>query len=575
MTPLKLFSSGIEHASFVTSYEILKKTWNVISSSYEDIVSNVGVGLCWNVYKEQSSDLTIIAFEATSDCSNLKSGLVLSSDLKGRNFLQFEFLCSKSNPFFSLNSEAVSLFCDNFQKLDQLISEILSKNPVTPLIVTGKGLGGSIASLFTISLLDNIGSTKNRPLCVTFGSPLVGDKKLQQAISRSSYWNSCFLNIVSCKDPLPRLFIANHVPFGTFLFCSDSDSTCFENPDSNLEIILTLSKVHDQNQGFLSDEYGNIVEKLRRNAVFKDSSIPAGDRTRSDSLVIGISLQLHALGLTSQILKEHNIDINVLETKIKKLEERFILLKRISFDPSKKLNQMKGHVAQLEWYKKETKNRDIGYYDSYKNMNSPFDHDVVEFHKKLTNYWEKMVEEVEMKPQKEGAAFRTRWIYAGTTYRRMVEPLAIAQYYKEGGRDYVNEKRSKHFKNLEEWLKEGSKKAKIELNSTSRKTVEVILTIDSCFWAHVEEAILACRELKEVKDKDEVVKKLVEFEDYVYGLLKDYAVSPEIFLRQSSFMSWWKDYRAIKGFSYSSKLADFMNDFGKVKQYVLGAYNFP
>jgi len=105
--------------------------------------------------------------------------------------------------------------------------------------------------------------------------------------------------------------------------------------------------------------------------------------------------------------------------------------------------------------------------------------------------------------------------------------------------------------------------------------VEVILTIDSCFWAHVEEAILACKELNEVKDKEEVLNKLVEFEDYVYGLLKDYAVSPEIFLRQSSYMSWWKDYKAIKGSSYTSKLANFMNDAGKIKLYGLGAYDFP
>jgi len=173
---------------------------------------------------------------------------------------------------------------------------------LTPLIVTGKGLGGSIASLFTISL-DNIGSAKNRPLCITFGSPLIGDKKLQQAISHSSNWNSCFIHVVSCKDPLPRLFITNYMPFGTFLFCSDLDSTCFENPDSNLEILITLSKVHGQNQGFDSAEYGNIVEKLRRKAIFKDSSLLAGDRNDSDSLAIGISLQLQqTLGLTPLIL---------------------------------------------------------------------------------------------------------------------------------------------------------------------------------------------------------------------------------------------------------------------------------
>jgi hypothetical protein len=120
------FSSGIEFSSFVTSYQILKKTWNVISSSYEDIVSNFGVGLCWNVYKEQSSDLTIIAFDVISDSFNLQSDLVSSSDLKVKNFLQFEFLCSKSNPSFSLNKTAVSLFCENLHKLDQLKSKVLT-----------------------------------------------------------------------------------------------------------------------------------------------------------------------------------------------------------------------------------------------------------------------------------------------------------------------------------------------------------------------------------------------------------------------------------------------------------------
>jgi len=167
--------------------------------------------------------------------------------------------------------------------------QILGTNPVTPLIVTGKGLGGSIASLFTISLLDKIGSTKNRPLCITFGSPLVGDRKLQQAISRSSNWNSCFIHVVSCNDSLPRLFITNYMPFGIFLFCSDSDSTCFENPTSSLDMIVTLSsKMGGQNKGFKLDEYGNIVENLRRKSIFKDVSTSAEDRTDPDSFVVNI-----------------------------------------------------------------------------------------------------------------------------------------------------------------------------------------------------------------------------------------------------------------------------------------------
>ncbi|WJX37089.1 hypothetical protein P8452_24898 [Trifolium repens] len=576
----QLFCGGIELASLVTSSRILCKSWSVISleSDNEDIVSNDGVGLSWKVDREHGSDLTVIAFKATlDDSSNVQADFISSSDLKEDNFLVFDFLCSRKYPIFSFNRTAVSLFRENYQELDRLKSQINNSNPRTPLIVTGHGLGGSIASLFVISLLHNIGSRNSRPLCITFGSPLVGDRRLQQTISRSSIWNSCFIHVVSHKDPLPRLFITNrtstYMPFGTFIMCSDA--TSFENPDSILEILVELASVHDKNQELESVDYENIVKSLYLKATYIDFSTQAENMTDPDSLTTGIRLQLQALGLTPHMQQQENIDINTLETKLKELEKSFILQKTTLFDPSKKLNDMKVYMAQLEWYKKKTKNLQLGYYDSYKNMNTPFDHDVVHFHKMLTIYWEKMVEEVEMKPQKEGAAFRNRWLYGGTTYRRMVEPLAIADYYRDGGKDYVGKKRSKHFKQLEDWLMEDSKNAASDINSTHRKNVEAILTIDSCFWAHVEEALLLCRELKAIKEKEEILKKLVEFEEYVYRLLKDYAVSPDIFVAQSSYIHWWNEYKKIKGSSYISSLVNFMNDDTNLKQYAIGAYDFP
>ncbi|CAL5195654.1 unnamed protein product [Lathyrus oleraceus] len=104
MTQLKLFSSGIEHASFATSYKILKKTWNVISSShdYEGIVSNVGVGLCWKVFKEQRSDLTIIAFEATSDSSNLHSDYVSATKTWNHHLIMMLFIFINISQFIGI-----------------------------------------------------------------------------------------------------------------------------------------------------------------------------------------------------------------------------------------------------------------------------------------------------------------------------------------------------------------------------------------------------------------------------------------------------------------------------------------
>ncbi|KAK7381367.1 hypothetical protein VNO78_34005 [Psophocarpus tetragonolobus] len=603
MTQSALFSSGFELASFVKSSVLLRKSWDVIKSLHAGIVSNVGEGLSWKVHKDPNSGLTIIAFEVVQDSSNLHENLVSSNALGEKIFNHFKFLCTKKALDFSIDGTAISLLDKNYDQLHQLKSEIESYHR---LIVTGHGLGGPIASLFTLSLYDRNDEKKNSPekkkddkkkplLCITFGSPLVGDKKFQEAISRSSTWSSSFLHVVSYEDPVSKRLnreTTGYMPFGTFLFCSDTNSTCFENPDSVLELLMNL--INDQNHGSHPVDYGNIVDYLYRKAICKDFTPREKDLSNSNSLHASIYLQLEALGLTTDMPQQQpqNTDINALVTTLEKLEHKLVLQKRPKIDPSKKLNIMKINMAQLESYKMNSKIRNIGYYDCYKNMNMPSDSDAVLYHKNLTKYWEEMVEQVDIKPQKEGAAFRTRWLYGGTNYRRMVEPLAIAQYYNEGGKDYMTDQsRSKHFVQLEEWLKEEAEKATSESNSADKsnvkpnsksekkKNVESILTFDSCFWAHVEEALLSCKLLEDVQSsvtqKEEATRELLKFEKYVYGLLMKYEVSSEIFLKQSSYMIWWYWYEAIKGTSYNSALKDFMSNSNNYNvQYVEGTYNF-
>ncbi|BAU01074.1 hypothetical protein LR48_Vigan10g270100 [Vigna angularis] len=570
MSLTQSFSSGIVQAPFVTSSHLLLKTWGVISSRDEDVVPHVGRGLVWKVWKE--SELTIVVFEVKNDFDPQQK-LVSSSFLKEKNnFHRFEFLCTKKIPELSVNGSAVSLFIDNLEKLDELKSEINSSHP---LIVTGHGVGGAIASLFTVLLLESIGSGKKRPLCITFGSPLIGDKKLQEAISRSSTWSSCFLHVVSCNDSLPKKLNSqsvDYMPFGTFLFCSDTGATCFGKPEFVLELLV--SSINDQSQGFEVADYGKLVENLNRKAICKDFSVQGMNLTHSTSLNASIRLQLcAALGLTSEMqqLQHQNIDINALVIKLEKLENKF-MFQKMKFDPSKKLNVMKIDMAKLEWYKKHCKSQDNGYYDCFKKGVSTIDQDAVQWQKNLRNYWIDMVEEAEMKPQTEAAAFRTRWLFAGTNYRRMVEPLDIAKYYENGLRkDYEAKGRSRHYVVLEKWLEE-VKKEKSDSKGKTKKNVELILTFDSCFWAKLEEALLLCGQLDNLKENVEAKGKLLEFENYVYESLKKYEVSPEIFLKGSSYMTWWNKY---KRFADNHRLASFMSNRQHFDRYTEGDYFFP
>jgi hypothetical protein len=74
--------------------------------------------------------------------------------------------------------------------------------------------------------------------------------------------------------------------------------------------------------------------------------------------------------------QQQKIDI-ALEKKMNTLEKNFISQKRQKFDPSRKLNLVKIDMALFEWYKKDSKSRNIGYYDSYKNMSLASDHNAV------------------------------------------------------------------------------------------------------------------------------------------------------------------------------------------------------
>nr|XP_048327592.1 senescence-associated carboxylesterase 101-like [Ziziphus jujuba var. spinosa] len=532
---MTLFSNGSETANLVVSSGLLQQLWAANSNLLEN--GDPNESLRCKIYPQQNYN--ILAF-ATSP--------------------------------WTLDGDEADLFCQ------------VPKN--IPLIITGHSLGGSIASLFTLWMLDNMDLSKTkRPLCITFGSPLVGDSSLQKAIFQSQTWNSCFLHVVSNQDPVPRIFLHHnpvhqtgaYKPFGTFLICSESGCACFGHPDSILELLPASASYGVQNryphEALVINHYQEMVEKLNGRTICRNATEPVDwdrgvlrDNLAEKPFDTGIYKQIKAI-LTGPPKKK--IDI---QTLIK--QEKDIIAKKKASDLSTELNDMKINMVQLEWYKKFCKDEKTGYYDTYKNKKYEWDINVQEFKKKLTNYWIDKVKEAESKPQKEGASLRTRWLGAGTNYRRMVEPLDIAEYYKENKLNYETQGRSRHYIRLEEWLKEENN-SESNQNNSKKENVASILTIDSCFWAKVEEAIVLCNLLKtENFGVEQKKNKLKEFEKYLWGLLKNYQVSSEIFLRGSSFMKWWEDYKKTMEGSSTSQLHHFMNS-RAYEEYAKGTWSPP
>ena len=142
------------------------------------------------------------------------------------------------------------------------------------LIITGNSLGGSVATLFTLSLLEKFNFSKTEgPLCITFGSPLIGEENLQEAISKYAAWNSRFLHVVSNQDLVPRVLINGYQPFGTFLFCSKLGCSCFEDHQTILELLTATNSgtLENEDPNKVFESYGTFVKDLNRKVICKDT----------------------------------------------------------------------------------------------------------------------------------------------------------------------------------------------------------------------------------------------------------------------------------------------------------------
>ncbi|XP_076931994.1 senescence-associated carboxylesterase 101-like [Bidens hawaiensis] len=539
------FSSEVELGKFLGSIDVIPDAYRAISemnSVYELSTTRSGNN--------------ILAFKCSSDYTArfLSGGIDLVSS---EGLPVVDFISTKLNPSFSVNEAAVELF----QHLGEDLKELENKHKNTSLIITGSGLGGYLAILSTLRLhhaidveeSNSFNKKTKRPICITFGSPVIGDASFQGAIAERPQWKSRFLNVVAKEDPVASFFSSNtpYRPFGTYLFCTESGGyTTFEDQDS---ILLVLDAMRLWNACNLQIyDYANVWSSVRKKVLYRGLSEP--NEFNLNSLRAGITLQLKEAGVLNDITDD---EIGEMEKKQTKMITR---KKMVNANvATKKLNDTKICLTYMEWYMKTRKTQG-GYYDAYKNPTNDIEkrscQEVRKIRGTLNAFWKKTVEEKDQIPQKEGTNLRKRWLYGGTTYRRMVEPLDIAEYYRMGKHNYM-ESRSDHYKLLEKWSDEDKKNSKL---SDGKRYRAASLTEDSCFWAHVEEAFISLRDITyEWKASVNIEQKLVEFEAYVMREINNYSVSPDIFLEGSSFMKWWDEYKAHKGNVYASEFAQYMN----------------
>jgi hypothetical protein len=252
---------------------------------------------------------------------------------------------------------------------------------------------------------------------------------------------------------------------------------------------------------------------------------------------MGISLQLEAIGVGAQsdhaqlALQRAGETENKYNTNVEKL--------------AIELSQKQSTMAELEWYKERCeKDGGIGYYDTFKNQIERKDVGGADTRRvKLAEFWDNIIRRWEGHELPSDFESQNKWINAGNTYRRLVEPLDIAHYYRTNGNgNYLSDGRPNRHKVLQKWM-EAKEKTRSSRGQRPR-TKRASLTPDSCFWAYVEEAWKDLENLKQGQHQS--LQKLEKFEEDVTKMENALSISPDVFLEESSFMIWWEEWKEYK-----------------------------
>ncbi|KAH9304201.1 hypothetical protein KI387_008605 [Taxus chinensis] len=628
-----LFTVGHQTANVFASSGILHNAWEAVQgASIENMfVLKSYEGVPYAIFSSPCVEDFIVRDSKYGECKIQDENRAFSSCLKGND----------DKPAL-VHKGALRRFLHILENSDfkTQMQRLINQKKEQAVVFVGHSMGGAVAALAMIWFLEKR-ARQISPLCITFGSPLVGDDRLGEAISRED-WSGKFCHVVSMNDIVPRMLLApvesfaeplntifplwgsimlkaptsvshdlpfqetcktlrNNVlqytstlannygrdsgirspykPFGTYMFCSIYGAACIEDPEAVLKMLHFTMQSKERNTfdeiagACISEhiDYGNMLECITKhlhNTITTRIAIPI-----SDSFEMGIALQLEAMGIGAElkfvsiVCKQNDHALLALRKAGERKSKHDMKIEELNDKLSKKQSAM----ASLEWYKGHSKANDTGYYDSFKQHSDKKDFRANLYRNSLGTFWDEIVEMVEKHELPCIFRFLNKWINAATAYRRLVEPLDIADYSRnhKGNGSYLSEgvRPHRHFA-LEKWLKE---KDQTRIGREKKpRTKFASLTEDSCFWAHVEEACKNLSYLQQVHAQHQMAHaqqlqdNLKQFEDYVGSMIKDKSISAEVFLEGSSFMKWWQQYRDLQlespGWQASSPLFNFIEN---------------
>lgn len=193
-----------------------------------------------------------------------------------------------------------------------------------------------------------------------------------------------------------------------------------------------------------------------------------------------------------------------------------------------KKKDIEKEINDLQAYKTRCEARQINYYDAFKIQKGDEDFKANVNRLKLAGMWDEVIEMVKRDELPDGFESCEEWVESGTKYRRLVEPLDIANYYRhlknQDTGPYVVEGRPKRYKYAQKW-----REYALALPQGSSK--------ESCFWAYIEELSI---KTSEPGGFEKVKEDVLHLERDIDKWVSDEVLGEDVFLEESMLVRWWK-----------------------------------
>ncbi|KAG6477157.1 lipase-like PAD4 [Zingiber officinale] len=471
-----------------------------------------------------------------------------------------------------LQAGALHLFMNFYHssEFQLLISE--TKNQL--VVLTGHSMGGCLASLLALYFLCSSYARPNALvpsslLCITFGSPLIGNATLSQAILRER-WGGKFCHVVAQHDIMPRLL------FSPFNSMPPQLTTLIYNLMQSWHVSMRYPQF-SRPKSHLSDDEKSMLHHYISMHIGEVATAAAGQKRQTspyrpfgnyalcsaEGLVcmddpLTVVKMLHLTFMTGNGIsnfEEQHLDYGDLVSKISEnlqfkkqprheeceSKSRYSVGISLALEASGINVQDMGNMeaqechelsmcqrpklhsaslaiklakvtpcrAQIEWYKALCDD-DMGYYDCFKLERASKREAKVNMNRiRLGQFWDELLSMLQHNELPHNFLKRDKWVNAAQFYKLLVEPLDIAEYYRcklhKTKGHYLSHGRERRYEVFEKWWNEN--KDKNSLDKAERKRSKYAgLTQDSCFWAKVEEVRECLKNAMNEKSPTKLVK---------------------------------------------------------------------